>query len=92
MIFMPAALGLGHLYQANSSCSSYRLYISIYLRIVFQKFVNSSNFGESLIEGPLIGTGYRKICLDFTITLRKDGEQLHLMHPITKVQQVIRTQ
>ena len=29
----PAALGLGHIYQANPSCPCYNLYIYIYTRI-----------------------------------------------------------
>ena len=49
----------------------------------------SSNRCDFLIEGPLILIGYRKILLDFSVTLRMDSEQLSAKLSINEVQKVM---
>ena len=45
--------------------------------------------GDFLIEGSSIGPAYGKIFLEFSVMLRKDGEQLSLKLSIIDIQKVM---
>ena len=56
------------------------IYQFIFTHCLLQKFINSSRVNNTSIEGPLIhryGLQENQFCLDFSITLRNDGEQLY---------------